>query len=590
MKRIISFIFLSLLSTFSVSALPLSGSIVTPSYVRMLNDLEFIKNAFEIKYAPRFWKQEFCAWDLSLEYEKAKNGLASGSKSDLKAYHRQLKKFLQSTKDYHVGITFYSTERATLPFTIKGSKGRYFIVDIDREGISATLQNLLNPMATEGDEIIKFGSEPIDVVIQRIKREELAGNTSETDQALAELMLTHRSGTRGEKIPQGKVDITVKKRFTDTLATYTYEWNYTPEKIGSVQPIMLNTSLNTPHPVSKQRGTFHENDFFNKMMVSPLFLDFAKTHRDDESKYHVGSRVSFVPRLGKKIWESDEGSPFDAYIFAMPSTSSLAGTKIGYIRVPHFMAGEDEAEEFCEILSQMQWRTEALVIDQINNPGGSIFYLYALASMLTDKPLFAPRHHIAITQQEVFTAHNLLAALEDVTDDASAKEIIGDNLGGYPVDFQFATLLKQFSQYMISEWESGNHYTGTTHLFGVDEIMPHPKGRYTKPLLVLSNSLDFSGADFFPAILQDNKRAKILGTRTAGAGGYVLVTQFPNRTGIALFSMTGSLAERKNLKPIENLGVTPDIPYECTPGDIEGNYEEYANAILKGIESICGKS
>src|ERR1700722_1807044 len=211
MKHLLLFVFLSC-STFSLHAAPIKGAVPIPTSVRMMNDLEFIKNAFEVKYAPKQWKQEFCGWDLLNEYEKAKSAITKNSKSDLKEYHRTLKKFLQSTKDYHVVISFYSTEKATLPFTVKGSGGRYFVVDVDREGISGMFQKLLSPMLVEGDEIIKFGNEPIDVVIQRLKKEELAGNTNETDQALAELILTNRSGARGDMVPQGKIDITIKKR------------------------------------------------------------------------------------------------------------------------------------------------------------------------------------------------------------------------------------------------------------------------------------------------------------------------------------------------------------------------------------------
>jgi C-terminal processing protease CtpA/Prc len=104
--------------------------------------------------------------------------------------------------------------------------------------------------------------------------------------------------------------------------------------------------------------------------------------------------------------------------------------------------------------------------------------------------------------------------------------------------------------------------------------------------MVLINELDFSGGDFFPAIMQDNKRAVILGTRTAGAGGYVLQYQFPNLSGIYLFSLTGSLAERDGGDMIENLGVTPDVGYELTPDDLEFGYQGYKSKIVSTMEEM----
>ena len=101
---------------------------------------------------------------------------------------------------------------------------------------------------------------------------------------------------------------------------------------------------------------------------------------------------------------------------------------------------------------------------------------------------------------------------------------------------------------------------------------------------MLVNSLDFSCGDFFPAILQDNKRATILGTKTAGAGGYVLETSFLNLQGIAHFSYTGSIAFRLDGQPIENYGVTPDIVYNMTTYDLQNNYGQYTRTIQEALK------
>ena len=49
-------------------------------------------------------------------------------------------------------------------------------------------------------------------------------------------------------------------------------------------------------------------------------------------------------------------------------------------------------------------------------------------------------------------------------------------------------------------------------------LAPAPTA-YTKPLMVMVDEFSASGADMFPAIIQDNHRGPIFGTRTMGAGG-----------------------------------------------------------------------
>jgi len=119
-----------------------------------------------------------------------------------------------------------------------------------------------------------------------------------------------------------------------------------------------------------------------------------------------------------------------------------------------------------------------------------------------------------------------------------------------------------------------------------DVINPHPKYQYTKPILVLIDHMCFSGGDFFPAIMHDNKRALLFGSRTTGAGGFKNIFSFPNIHGIGDFSLTGSIAERKNGEVLENLGVTPDILYQITIDDLRNGYQGYIGEVNKSIHNI----
>jgi hypothetical protein len=104
---------------------------------RMASDLDTIRNLYDVTYAPADWKKELFGWDLDIEIDKAKQNIFDTPNITTKAYQRIVRDFLNSMRDYHVSAYFYSTEKATLPFMIKGAEGRYFFSFIDYSQVSA---------------------------------------------------------------------------------------------------------------------------------------------------------------------------------------------------------------------------------------------------------------------------------------------------------------------------------------------------------------------------------------------------------------------------------------------------------------------
>ena len=154
------------------------------------------------------------------------------------------------------------------------------------------------------------------------------------------------------------------------------------------------------------------------------------------------------------------------------------------------------------------------------------------------------------------------------------------------MNFSFVVALRDYCRFTISQWEQGKKLSDPYFLSGVDKINPHPTSRYTKPIVLLINELDFSGGDFFPAILQDARRVTIVGARTAGAGGYVGSFTFPNSFGLSAMSYTGSLAERVDKNPIENLGVTPNIQLNMTLDDYRNNFASYVKKVKAIVQRV----
>jgi C-terminal processing protease CtpA/Prc len=208
--------------------------------------------------------------------------------------------------------------------------------------------------------------------------------------------------------------------------------------------------------------------------------------------------------------------------------------------------------------------------------------------MLATAPLYTPRHRVAITQDEVSNAVQLLKLEPLVKNDAGAQQVLGPTLDGYPVDYTVWRNMDDYAHFIIDQWNKGKTLTDPIYIEGVDAINPSSVASFSKPILVLINELDFSGGDFFPAIMQDNHRATLFGTRTAGAGGFVNSVKFPNNMGVSGFTMTGSIAVRANHQPIENLGVTPEVPYAPTSADLQGGFQDYGKAVNKAVAKLLG--
>lgn len=535
-------------------------------------ELSFIKRVFETGYAPAGWKKQEYGWTMQSAYNTAINDLSTKGQLSATEYRNIILNMVGSTKDYHVSAQFYTTEAASLPFQISGTQGRYFVTYIDQEKVDKQTF----PVSV-GDEITTFGGRPVADVLAELKVQ-VRGGVDTTDARLAELYLTRRSARLGVEVPQGPIDIVFKKR-DNTIVKRQMVWTYMPETIEWKPDPTTFKALASQNQISKKQ-------FLKPNMSWGMLTNYMESQAENkvlENPYTIGGRRSFVPRLGPVVWETAATDRFDAYIYKHES-----GKLVGVVRIPAYAGANGAAfNDFRTIIKRFKDTTDAMVIDQVNNPGGSVFYVLALMSVLSDQPIKVPDHHITLWPAMVDENVQLVKQLERVKNDADVAAAMGTNqLDGFPLNYQFAQSMLDFGRKVQAEWSAGHKLTSPLHLWGADKVNPDPNVNYTKPIMVLVNELDFSGGDFFPAILQDNQRAKIFGLRTSGAGGYILGVDFPSSLGLKSFSFTGSLARRMNNKPIENLGVTPDIVYDWTVNDFQNNYVDYKAAINKAVGSL----
>lgn len=572
--------------------------IANPNQTQMLKDLDFINHLFHISYAPFQWKIDQFQWDLEQEINTSQYNIVNDPTFSLKIFQNLIKKLCHTTKDYHVLPEFYSTAWASLPFRIQRAEGRFFVSEIDTFDLNTPDHFPLSI----GDEILSFDGKPIHEAIESFMNEEIGSNYIGTDQALAEFYLTHRGGSYGHEIPKGKVEITFCRPFSQKPRRASLKWDSHPETVINIpmkslhQPLAVNPHFDLlqlyqmdsfRHPAHKD--SFSDAPYLQKSFMTPHCQNTKKNQFSNSSEPSelLGARRGPLPYLGTVLWESDIDIDFHAYLFLMNDTQVGA-----YIRIPSFYAenGDAASLQFAEIIELFEKTSNALVIDQTSNGGGLILYLYALSAMLTDYPLEVPQHRVMLTQEDVYFAAKSCDKLRSITSDRNARKLLGDTVEGFTVNLNLVKSLLSSHQFVIDEWQAGKRFTDFSYIYGIHKIHPHPDIQYTKPILILTNHLDFSAADFFPAIMQDNKRAKIMGTRTAGAGGYIEKISFPNLSGIKQLDLTASFSIRPNGSPLENLGVTPDIPYEITAKDLQNDYVEYKRAILQELTNMISES
>lgn len=535
-------------------------------------ELAYIKNVFAMGYAPAEWKKKQFNWDLESEYQTSLATLAAKTSFTVLDYRHLISDFLRSTRDYHVGFQFVTTEKATLPFNVISVGDKYFVSWVNTEKVAKDSIRI-------GDQLTSFaGEDPAKLVLDL--KTQMASGAATTDQRLAEMSLTRRSAGRILAVPQGRVDMVFKRSGpggTEQSLPQQLQWEYVPEDVPMLNMMTLMDGGGATAPAHRS--------FLNPQMLWGSWdqdLDLEPSVDAPANGFTIGGRTSFVPALGQIIWETNDTETFRAYIYRHAS-----GKLIGYIRIAHYSVDTPVFEEFKKLIARMKDTTDALVIDEVNNPGGSVFYVMALMSVLSDQPIQVPSHQVTLWPEMVSEIGDLQRKLSSVKSDEEARKALGqDKLNGYAVDYQLAQGILDYARTLQSEWAAGHKLTKSLDLYGVQKVNPDRDVNYTKPILVLINELDFSGGDFFPAILQDNKRAKIFGARTSGAGGYVIGVSMPSALGLKAFQFTGSIAKRLDGNPIENLGVTPDIPYNFTENDLRQGFSDYKNAVNKAVEEM----
>ena len=560
----------------------------------MEGEVATLANKYRLRYGPAAVKKADFGWDVDKEEAKAKTAIgkatadASQTQEQMVAgCQRVLVDFANRMNDYHVSLRLLRTSSARIPFQVRPIGDGYAISVINREKLSESAFPF-----QPGDEIIAVDGKPVkDVIAANLAM--LPRSNAIADRASAARMLTVIRGAVGHPMPSEATRSFTIKRADGSVTSHDLAWGITPERIKTTPVSNGILNIRGTEPKKEVRSL----DMTAYRVIDEEALAEAKKAKDaDVDPFLSGGRKTLLPDLGPVIYRTDAKAPFDAYVYR-----NEEGKNVGVIRLPEFSpedAGKLDTyvEAFAELIEKFEATTDALIIDQQNNPGGYFFYMMSLLSMLSPQPMTMPKQQEKITPAEVAEADETLQSLEKVTDDKSARKALGKHIAGLPVTFDLVEKLRAHARHILKQNELGKELTDAFPLSGVGVVNPSSRATYSKPILCLVNATCYSCGDFFPSALQQNKRAIIMGETTAGAGGYVIQEKYLNKAGIDYITITGSVADLSNKDPsriedpLEGRGVKPDIEYSPTLVDLREDGAEMAVAVNLTIAAMIKAS
>lgn len=502
-----------------------------------------IIDEFSHRYAMLAWKEQhlgihFADVAAALIHDVANAG------SNLE-YYEGLRRFAAKWHDGHVGITPLSTLRSDLGFNVNWFGHSVLITHVDR----AQLPFSEFPFRY-GDALIAIDGVPVTTKMQELAQTlpfatELAGRSD------AASFLTHRPQKWFQSLPQGRTLLrmhSVKRNRDEDIAVY---W----------------TVQGTP--------------LADESMPETVPTEFVTTllHGSKAATTAVHDARKNLPSFS--LWPELVVLQDQPVLAGILPTENL---RIGYLRIHSWLPKElGDQEQLRKNIAQLIVAdfstTDALILDMTDNGGGNYCHAQEVASFL-----FATAN--ADLQMQMRAIRSIAFPLEDALKNAKTPE-------------QRALITQQLTA-VQSAMQQGLPLTApiaACTYSGRLGPMTNADGTvisYDKPVLVLLNRNSASATEFMSAALQDAGRAVVLGETSAGLGGEVVTQENWGPSDITtritdavlIRNRAITLADGSTTRMIENIGVIPDVPYEWTELDLQDDFANYRQAIVKTVEVL----
>jgi C-terminal processing protease CtpA/Prc len=270
------------------------------------------------------------------------------------------------------------------------------------------------------------------------------------------------------------------------------------------------------------------------------------------------------------------------------SVVRVNGKNVGILRVPSYSPGSpaaaiNELKWIAELLKRFENAVDVLVIDQLSNSGGYVFYVGGLGALLAgQEPL------------KSFTVNMRLN--ETVLNRYADPSVSPDPMTGRRDNWAQNHLRQLHYENLLAKFKAGEKWSGPLAMFHPDtseadvevgKIMPSDAVSFTKPILILNDNKSASGGDFFPALMQSNGRAVVMGESSSGLGGPVFRGVDSMSGSEMSFRCTIGYCQRPDGLPMEDLGAVPNLVRPIRAGDLQDGFRHYGQDVLNTAVALA---
>lgn len=622
-----------------------------------LTALETAFLMLEEQYGPLLYKQNFLKkfnWNqLKEEYRKKVHQLAP---LDNYAFEQLLVSFFSKLDDAHVSFRLESDYVHELPLQV------FFLTDPQSKNpmeSSAGDKYLVNwvgkdyPQGTRkpvlGDELIGIHGKSVEDFRKSIPVFEAEGN-SLTNRQIFGVRLSRLSEAGG--VPLQRLPLTGLRMKFKTASGEIYETTIPFKTSGTPfqgPNMSLITPANTPADTNRKQMRLSERsqtswneiyDQLNDLMSGQRPLTERSEAREGEGLHvEIGSsqtlfklpddaeRIVFPESQATRAYEVQHSKISDAFnrdfYQAATFVHEINGKKmrVGFLRIPSYSPPNPETavQTLRYLIHELNNKSDLLVVDQMNNPGGYVHLSDAIARLLVGKLnnqehmqyRVKPsqkwlRQYTGIQKRFAGIKEQLIQLLGPknynflmTTMETNRKKIEaafqeGKSLSD-PIDMWPLNSTLQVMSDVSMQRENPNLFAALASL-NIDTRILFTEHPYDtkKPIYWLTNALDFSGGDATAAILKDYQSRTVpvlqigVGSpQTAGAGGtveqFTLLARSISLTTSLMYRPVQARLGNKDQVYVENGGSKADKFVPVVQEDITSGFQPALQKIFEVI-------